>query len=564
MVAMKHGEIERRAPLTVFGVQYEHIQLRDGGELFLTPFGVPWVENLMPDMFWTDKQWFSANSTKLFGHSHRSGGSGTVYRVRTKPKNGKSKEIVVKWNRMAQDVPGNRDHDQLLTVEFNSPFEEFSLLLEMRDAWRQFNEKRIFTHKPLAVYVPAETVDPDRLGRKEHRMRDIIEKHPEVKLDLFRRYAVVYEWIKGIDLQELCRKDVVSSEEMAQMTISVDQDLSRLGFAVRDRKPQHIICRVDKAKGTLQGRGRAFSYALVDFELLERTPEREKLVKAARRRKYLEHQARRFEKNGEGAFPHHLDSMKVMGVDYVFGTAESTGGRLWVVGQDPLLFDYFLPERWEHTPRTKLSPDDEVYETVTRDDIHIVWKLSHVGAYPAVDPFDVRGRRILEHGYNSPFEKVAIALELQSKGVPVSMPRAIYETHHRSTRNTVFGDQSRYISHEHLRTADGTRILRQDRDYIIIWGYWNKPDPALAEDDRDHYEPVDALRALHTGILSYDEYMSLMQHTKEKMQAAGVEDLSFSGRHKLLSLTSAGTLMRDEAGMPEVRISNFELVRRIV
>ena len=34
-----------------------------------------------------------------------------------------------------------------------------------------------------------------------------------------------------------------------------------------------------------------------------------------------------------------------MGVDYVYGEVESTGGALWVVGRDPVLFDYFLPEK---------------------------------------------------------------------------------------------------------------------------------------------------------------------------------------------------------------------------
>lgn len=554
----------RTATTSVFDVPYEHLLFETGEELYLTPFGVPWRDYLMPDMFWTDRDWFAANSWNLFGHAHRSGGSGTVYRVRTKPVAGSSRDVVVKWNRMAQEVPGHRDHDELLTAEFNSPFEEFALLLEMREAWRELNAKRILTHKPLAIYVPAEAVEPGRIGRKEHMMQDIIRKHPEVELDLFRRYAVIYEWVEGLDLQMLCRDSTITADEMAQMTVAVDQDLSRLGFAVRDRKPQHIICRHDRDKRGLVARRGSLAYALVDFELLERTPERERLIKAARRRKYLQHQAQRFSDSGMDSFPRHLSHTCILGVDYIYGVAESTGGRLWVVGRDPLLFDYFLPERWEHTPRTRLSPDDEVYETVTRDDIHIVWKLSHVGEYPDVDPFSEQGRRVLEHGYNSPFEKISIALELHSKGIPVSMPRAVYETHHRSTRRTAFGDQSRYASHEHLKTSDGIPVLRRDRDYIIIWGYWNKPDTALAEDDRDHYQPIDALRALHTGVLSYDGYMSLMRCTKHRMENAGIEDLAFSGRHKLLSLTSSGTLVMDDFGMPEARISNFELARRMV
>jgi hypothetical protein len=101
--------------ITVFAVKYIHIRLPDGGDLYFTEYGVPWIDNLMPDKFWADKEWFKEHSSKLFGHDHRSGGSGTIYHVRTKPVNSRSKDIVMKWNRMAQDVPGHRDHDELLT-----------------------------------------------------------------------------------------------------------------------------------------------------------------------------------------------------------------------------------------------------------------------------------------------------------------------------------------------------------------------------------------------------------------------------------------------------------------
>jgi hypothetical protein len=38
-----------------------------------------------------------------------------------------------------------------------------------------------------------------------------------------------------------------------------------------------------------------------------------------------------------------------MGVDYIYGRAESTGGILWVVGKDPDLFNYFyLNDGAEH------------------------------------------------------------------------------------------------------------------------------------------------------------------------------------------------------------------------
>ncbi len=65
-----------------------------------------------------------------------------------------------------------------------------------------------------------------------------------------------------------------------------------------------------------------------------------------------------------GAFiemPAHLRATSVLGVDYIFGHAESTGGLLWVVGRDPDLFNYFLPERWRRTPKKKLSSRNEIF-----------------------------------------------------------------------------------------------------------------------------------------------------------------------------------------------------------
>jgi hypothetical protein len=69
-----------------------------------------------------------------------------------------------------------------------------------------------------------------------------------------------------------------------------------------------------------------------------------------------------------------------------------------------MVFDYFLPERWRKTHSWRLSENNEVYYTVTKDNIHIVWKISRVGDRPEVDPADPVAARIEEYGYNSPFE----------------------------------------------------------------------------------------------------------------------------------------------------------------
>ena len=194
-------------------------------------------------------------------------------------------------------------------------------------------------------------------------------------------------------------------------------------------------------------------YGLVDFELLKRTPEREEQLRAEKRHDYLVRQAHRFEPHWQ--FPEELTPVRIMGVDYVYGQVESTGGALWVVGRDPMLFDYFLPEKWRRTPRTRISSSQQVFETVTKDNVHLVWRVSRVGQIPDADPFVTREKRILDYGYNSPFEEFSIAMELSRQGIETTYPRAIYMTGHKSTVSSSLVDNSRYDSH--ADTADARR-----------------------------------------------------------------------------------------------------------
>ena len=46
-----------------------------------------------------------------------------------------------------------------------------------------------------------------------------------------------------------------------------------------------------------------------------------------------------------------------------------------------------------------------------------MWRVSRVGQIPDADPFVRREKRILDHGYNSPFEEFSIAMELSRKGI---------------------------------------------------------------------------------------------------------------------------------------------------
>ena len=323
-----------------------------------------------------------------------------------------------------------------------------------------------------------------------------------------------------------------------------------------------MIVRPD-GDGSLLVRGRDGKplYASIDFELLDRTPEHEAAVRARKRRTYLVKQAHRFE--AEAEVPPHLRRVSVLGVDYVYGKTESTKGALWVVGRDPALFDYFLPEKWRRTPRTKLSVANQIYETVTKDNVHLVWKVSRVGEQPDMDPFKPDEKRILDHGYNSPFEEVSLNLHLSRSGIATTYPRAVYMTGESSEISDYLSDRRRYDHHADITTPDGTPVLQPNHVYIIIFGYWNGPDEWLAESDQEYVRAISALSAWREGLIDEDIYLRLMQRTRDRLIAVGTEDLNLRGNHLLLSLSPDGDLITDPDGLPTVRICNFELLRRV-
>jgi len=541
--------------IKVLDVEYTHLILGNKDDLYVTELGLPFIEYLRPDDFWNDKEWFNKNSVKLLGTS-------CVYKVRTKKIQGKQKNLVIKWNRMGQDVPVADRDDKLMFAEFNSPFEEFALVMELKNTILVYSGE-IKIQKPLAIYVPSNCLELWQTGRKEYKMQVKIRAHKDIKLDICRSYAVIYEWIEGIDIAEACREGMLDDKYLELITLTVEEKMKKNGFVVKDRKPHHIIVRPEEdGNWTRNKQGNIFN-ALVDFELLSRTPENEETHKKYKRADYLKRQKDRFAlKDPDKLYP-HLKGVNICGVDYIYGRVESTKGRLWVVGKDPDLFDYFLPERWEQTPKTKLSEFSEIYYTVTKDKIHLVWRLSRVGLQPDMDPFKEDENKILKYGYNSPFEEVAIAMELNNKGIDTIYPRAIYMIGTKSDISNNLFDNGRYENQNNYIVPDGEPILKKDHDYITIWGYWNGPDEKLADKDGDYYEGIDMLRAYRKGIIDHETYIELLQIAKKKLSDVGIEDLNLRGNHLLISLDSKGTLITDNRNIPEIRVSNFEFLKRV-
>ncbi len=548
-------------PKAFLNVRYDHFKMADGADLYVTEHGRPFLKHLMPEN-WYEQEWFRKSREKLQGTSR-------VYKVRTKPVDGVGKDVVVKWCRVGEEVPMDTfTLNKFIEAEFNTPYEEFSLVMEMRGRARKGSVR---THKPLAIYVPAKRLEPWQTGRSQSKIAQKKAKFRDVELDICRQYILIYEWIKGVasTAPEAAAEaraadpggDGAFARAMLRRSIA---DMWQAGFRVLDVKPEHVIVRPRRGGGGfLLDRTGGPAYALVDFELLARTPEHEEQVKRMRRQSYLERQRDRFAPpERPESFPEHLHPVRILDVDYVHGDCESTNGKLWVVGRDPDLFDYFQPERWRRTPRESLSDSAQVYHTRTKDEIQLVWKVAHVGDVP--DPSETSAA-LAVHGYNSPFEEFAFALRLGAAGVPTTYPRAIYMLGHHSTLPPECLDPRRYASHAGIRMPDGSPVLQPERNYILIWGFWNGLDEVLATEDRHkrHCRGVNAAQALEQGWIGPAELDGLMDKMARLLASAGFESTYPRATHFLLTISPEGELARDPDGTAAVRLCNFEFLRRL-
>jgi hypothetical protein len=383
----------------------------------------------------------------------------------------------------------------------------------------------------------------------------------DVGIDIDRNYAVIYRWIKGINIVEAYKRGVVRQQDIGELTEKAEIEMRDNGFIIADHKAEHLIVKLVDTNVLRDNNGNIM-YGYVDYELLERTPEREKIRRQTRRSEYLKHMRNRFSEhvNTEPS----LQKMNIFDVPYLYSEVPSSKGRLWVVGNDPFLFDYFLPEKWRHVNRTRLSKYHDIFYKMSRDGIHLVLKTSKIGLQPDVDPFTEYGRKILEHGYNSPFEEVALALELDREGLPAIYPRAIYMTGSIATISEEDMDNSRYESHSNILIPEKNEsILKKHHDYIILWGYWNVLDEKLDPFYGKNHTAISVLNAYRHKHISKSTYFTIMEQTRDKILSIGYEDLNFRGTHILLTFNQDHEIVLGKDGIPVTRICNFEYLKQI-
>jgi hypothetical protein len=253
--------------VSLLGVDYTRFNTPECGDLYLTCFGLPFLEQLSPEN-WHEPQWFTGRRVRLEGTS-------TIYRVPTRPVRGVSLDLVARFSRVGQEVPLDpRSLHQNPDADFNSPFEEFALVMQLRAAHSAGIRPRIFTKKPLAIYVPPARLQPWQTGRFESKMTVKWAQHPEVPLDMFRQYILLYGWIKGVNAVQAAQAFGIGGASaqnfLAETTRRVIGDLNERGFRVLDMKPEHVVLRIFHDGSLVRVRNGKLAYALVDYELLQR------------------------------------------------------------------------------------------------------------------------------------------------------------------------------------------------------------------------------------------------------------------------------------------------------
>jgi hypothetical protein len=260
--------------------------------------------------------------------------------------------------------------------------------------------------------------------------------------------------------------------------------------------------------------------------------------------------------------PSYLSRTEILGVPYVCGHAESTGGRMWVVGRNGRLFDYFLPERWRKTPSLSLSEFNEVFYTVTKDNIHLVWETSRVGEFPADSKFSPDEiAQIRRNGINSPFEEAAISQDLNSLGIRAAYVRAIYETG--SLKIEISVDPRRYQSHREILDTAGNPVLVAEHNYITIRGYYNGPDEWVPENEDQLLTPVDLAKAVQRNLISGKQSREYLETVIGRLKNAGYDGTLLKVNDLLLTLNTRGEIVQDRSGQPDLIICNFETLWKI-
>jgi hypothetical protein len=107
-------------------------------------------------------------------------------------------------------------------------------------------------------------------------------------------------------------------------------------------------------------------------------------------------------------------------------------------------------------------------------------------------------------------------------------------------------------------------ILRPGPDrkspYAALGGWRTTEGDSIA---RKEYDYVNASRAFANKLISSEMLDQLMRQKAARLLRCGFEDLNPKPDHLLISFEPSEKIVLGPQGKPEVRLCNFELVRRL-
>ena len=242
--------------LSVLGVVYSHRKTGDGGDMYLTRFGIQYADLLELEN-WYELAWFEARRRAARGHQRRLPGA-RPERWTAGASNWWSKTAA--WAKTCRWKRARSSNSSTPNSTARGRSSRLSWSCAKGNTGRPTS--RCNTQEPLAIYVPPEKMQIWQSGRSYEKINRIRARHPGIDIDILRQYKLIYGWIRGKDIQQLFTETGMPRKRCRQRLAPADEkghgDLDRKGYVMVDMKPSHVIIGEEDAKsvGAVGGRGR--------------------------------------------------------------------------------------------------------------------------------------------------------------------------------------------------------------------------------------------------------------------------------------------------------------------